>query len=78
MIDQPRRRAAVGSTGGSSRRAADRSCPRLMRRPAFFCVLVLTGEEIPDLYQKLASEHPDTDPFIRESIGITGKRRRGT
>ena len=37
-----------------------------MRRPAFFCVLVLTGEEIPDLYQKLASEHPDTDPFLRE------------
>jgi hypothetical protein len=40
--------------------------PRLMSRPAVFCVLVLTGEEIPDLFQKLASEHPDTDPFIRE------------
>jgi hypothetical protein len=40
--------------------------PRLMARPAAFCVLVLTGEEIPDLFQKLASEHPDTDPFIRE------------
>lgn len=33
--------------------------------PAFFYVLVLAGEEIPDLFQKLASEHPDTDPFIR-------------
>jgi P-aminobenzoate N-oxygenase AurF len=42
-----------------------RIMPRLMRRPAFFCVLVLTGEEIPDLFQKLASEHPETDPFIR-------------
>jgi hypothetical protein len=40
--------------------------PLLMSMPAFFCVLVLTGEEIPDLFQKLASEHPDTDPFIRE------------
>lgn len=40
--------------------------PFLMGMPAFFCVLVLTGEEIPDLFQKLASEHPDTDPFIRE------------
>lgn len=40
--------------------------PVLMSMPAFFCVLVLTGEEIPDLLQKLASEHPDTDPFIRE------------
>ena len=34
--------------------------------PAFLYTLVLGGEEIPDLFQKLASEHPDTDPFIRE------------
>ena len=27
---------------------------------------MLTGEEIPDLFQKLASEHPDTDPFVRQ------------
>ena len=40
--------------------------PLLMSMPAFFCVLVLTGEEIPDLMQKLASEHPDTDPFVRD------------
>ena len=40
--------------------------PWLMSMPAFFCVLVLTGEEIPDLLQKLAAEHPDTDPFIRQ------------
>jgi hypothetical protein len=40
--------------------------PILMSMPAFFCVLVLTGEEVPDLLQKLAAEHPDTDPFIRE------------
>ncbi|MGO9557793.1 MAG: diiron oxygenase [Acidimicrobiales bacterium] len=33
--------------------------------PALFYVLVLAGEEIPDLFQKLASEHPDTDDFIR-------------
>ncbi len=43
-----------------------RVLPRLMSRPSVFCVLVLSGEEIPDLFQKLASEHPDTDPFIRE------------
>lgn len=40
--------------------------PRLLQLPAFFCVMVLTGEEVPDLFQKLASEHPDTDPFLRE------------
>lgn len=34
--------------------------------PALFCVLVLTGEEAPDLIQRLSSEHPGTDPFLRE------------
>jgi len=34
--------------------------------PALFYVLVLAGEEIPDLFQKLAAEHPGTDPFIRD------------
>jgi hypothetical protein len=29
-------------------------------------VSVLGGEEIPDLLQKRASEHPDTDPFLAE------------
>src|SRR4051812_22055232 len=38
----------------------------LTKRKALFDILVLTGEEIPDLFQKLASEHPDTDPFVRE------------
>lgn len=33
--------------------------------PALFCVLVLAGEEIPDLIQRQMSEHPDTDPFVR-------------
>src|SRR5918996_1692558 len=27
---------------------------------------VLVGEEIPDLFQKLAAEHPDTAPYVRE------------
>lgn len=40
--------------------------PRLLRWPALFFVMVLTGEEVPDLLQKLSSEHPDTDPFVRE------------
>ena len=26
----------------------------------------ITGEEIPDLLQRLAGEHPDTDPFLRD------------
>jgi hypothetical protein len=39
--------------------------PLLMSMPATFCLLVLSGEEVPDLMQKLASEHPDTDPMIK-------------
>jgi hypothetical protein len=33
---------------------------------ALFYTLVLAGEEIPDLFQKIASENPATDPFIRD------------
>lgn len=39
---------------------------RAITRQALFCVLVLTGEEVPDLLQKRSSEHPATDPFVRE------------
>ncbi len=39
---------------------------QIMARPALLFTLVLAGEEAPDLFQKLASEHPDTDPFIRD------------
>lgn len=38
----------------------------ILGRPALLDVLVLAGEEIPDLFQKLSAEHPDTDPFLRE------------
>jgi P-aminobenzoate N-oxygenase AurF len=38
--------------------------PLLVNLPALFCLLVLSGEEVPDLMQKLASEHEDTDPMI--------------
>lgn len=37
----------------------------LIHYPALFCVLVLAGEEIPDLLQRRMSEHPDTDAFVR-------------
>jgi para-aminobenzoate N-oxygenase AurF len=40
--------------------------PTILNRPALFCVLVLTGEEVPDLLQRRAAEHPDTDTFIRD------------
>lgn len=39
--------------------------PRVIRHPAMFLVLVLSGEEIPDLLQKVAAEDERTDPFVR-------------
>ena len=39
---------------------------RIISLPSLLYTLVLAGEEIPDLFQKKAAEHPDTDPFIRE------------
>ena len=39
---------------------------RFIQRPALLYTLVLGGEEIPDLIQKRAAEHPGTDPFIKE------------
>ena len=37
-----------------------------INHPPLLYVMVLGGEEIPDLIQKMASEHPDTDPFLAE------------
>ncbi|HVJ95749.1 MAG TPA: diiron oxygenase [Acidimicrobiia bacterium] len=37
----------------------------VLRSRALFCTLLLAGEEIPDFMQKLATEHPDTDPVLK-------------
>ena len=39
---------------------------QVIHRPPLLYTMVLAGEEIPDLMQKKAAEHPDTDPFVRE------------
>jgi len=39
---------------------------QVIRRPPVMFTMVLAGEEIPDLLQKLAVDHPGTDPFVRE------------
>jgi hypothetical protein len=38
----------------------------MMRFPALMFVLVLAGEEIPDLLARLTLEHADADPFLRD------------
>jgi hypothetical protein len=39
---------------------------QVIQRPPVLFTMVLAGEEIPDLLQKRAAEHPGTDPFVRE------------
>jgi hypothetical protein len=58
---------AVNPLSGGVFRALERiGVHAIIKRPALLYTLILGGEEIPDLFQKHASEHPDTDPFIRE------------
>jgi hypothetical protein len=45
---------------------ARRVVDQVIHRPALLYTMVLAGEEIPDLMQKRAADHPDTDPFVRE------------
>jgi hypothetical protein len=47
-------------------RIRSRVLPLLLRRPATLDAFVLAGEEIPDLFQKLAAEHPETDEYVRD------------
>ncbi|HET8621858.1 MAG TPA: diiron oxygenase [Acidimicrobiales bacterium] len=39
---------------------------QVVQRPPVLFTMVLAGEEIPDLLQKRAADHPGTDPFVRE------------
>jgi hypothetical protein len=45
-------------------RVLDHITRRVARQDALLLVMTLAGEEIPDLLQKLAAEHPDTDPML--------------
>jgi hypothetical protein len=45
-------------------KVAEFNIRRFIHMPAFLMVLVLAGEEIPDLLQKMAAEHPDTSPLL--------------
>jgi P-aminobenzoate N-oxygenase AurF len=66
MISQLNPQAKNPFAGRTARAIQRVVIPFLTSMPAMFCVAVLTGEEIPDLLQKMASEHPDTDPFVRD------------
>jgi len=49
---------------GAPARMRKRIIRLVVKQPALLNVFVLAGEEIPDLLQRLAAEHPDTDPLV--------------
>jgi hypothetical protein len=65
LLEQIKPRAKNPLDNAVTRIAQQVLIPFLTGMRALFCLLVLSGEEVPDLLQKLASEHPDTDPVIK-------------
>ena len=65
LLTQVRPKAKNPIDGPIIRIAQHLLLPFLTAMPSLFCLLVLSGEEVPDLLQKLAGEHPDTDPLIK-------------
>src|SRR5918994_1649856 len=64
LIEELEPKAVNPVSRGAVERFLQFNIRRFIKMPAFLLVLVLAGEEIPDLLQKLASEHPDTDPLL--------------
>jgi hypothetical protein len=63
----------VAMLGPRARNPLDRGAARwigrrmirwVVKQPTLLMTLVLAGEEIPDLLQRIASEHPGTDPLL--------------
>ena len=60
------RSASTPSRNAGTHASIDLATTVALGWKVLFCVMVLTGEESPDLLQRRSSEHPDTDPFVRE------------
>ncbi|HET7530392.1 MAG TPA: diiron oxygenase [Mycobacteriales bacterium] len=67
MIEQLRPRARNPFTTGLNARIGKRIYRLTAANPLLFCTMVLAGEEIPDLVQRRAVEHPDTDDYLRRA-----------
>jgi P-aminobenzoate N-oxygenase AurF len=64
LIEELQPTAVNPVVGGAVERFLQFNIRRFIKMPAFLLVLVLAGEEIPDLLQRLAAEHPDTNPLL--------------
>ncbi|MDQ1704551.1 MAG: hypothetical protein QOF18_917 [Frankiaceae bacterium] len=67
MIEQLQPTATNPFHHGISLRIARRIFRLTATNPLLFCTMVLAGEEIPDLIQRRAIEHPDTDDYLRRA-----------
>jgi hypothetical protein len=67
MIEQLAPTAVNPFQHGIERRVGRRIYRLIANRPLLFCTMVLAGEEIPDLLQRRAIDHPGTDDYIRRA-----------
>lgn len=65
MIEQLQPTAQNPFNTGFNRRVGSRLYRLTATHPLLFCVMVLAGEEYPDLVQRRSIEHPDTDDYLR-------------
>src|SRR3954451_7695963 len=65
MIGQLQPKARNPFHSGIDRRIGARLYRMTATHPLLFCVMVLAGEEYPDLVQCRAIEHPDCDDYLR-------------
>ncbi len=64
LIAELRPRARNPLDDGVARWVGRRMIRWVVKQPALLMTLVLAGEEIPDLLQRIASEHPGTAPLL--------------
>lgn len=64
MLEQLQPAASNPFAAGPLRRARGAFVRWTVTKPLFFQTLVLGGEEIPDLVQRLVAEHPESDPHL--------------
>jgi hypothetical protein len=67
MIEQLQPQARNPFMRGINARIGRRLFLLTASNPLLFCTMVLAGEEIPDLVQRRAVEHPDTDDYVRRA-----------
>lgn len=66
VVEELAPKAKNPMAGPLPKRIQQRFLPVLLKSPALLATMILAGEEIPDLLQKIASEHPETDKTLAD------------